>query len=274
MDERRGEGGLGPMLGWMLFPILPVVLGRFCYHTLNFRGDDPRGWEAERWFTVLGPLAGFGFLVGVLSALPRSAARGRLRSILASRSFRVGVGPWAGFLLAYAVFLLITKGGDLLDQLGRWLGGEGFGNLSAGIGAMFGPLPRWAGDVALWTLLIVASYGWVVIALLGLRAARRLGRLRTALRRGLALAIGFVGSLVGGFWAATALWRDYFFDKTPAPALLLALSAATLLTGCSQNLTVGDIRRRRLFEAMVTAWLLGLALFWRWWRRSRSRPAP
>jgi hypothetical protein len=50
-----------------------------------------------------------------------------------------------------------------------------------------------------------------------LRRARRRGRFWPALLRGLATTAIFVGSLFGTFWIATELWRDYFFDKAPAP---------------------------------------------------------
>ena len=39
-------------------------------------------------------------------------------------------------------------------------------------------------------------------------------------------------------------------------------------------LTYGEVRRRELFHAMFVAWVLGLALMWRWWSsadRNRRR---
>ncbi len=32
--------------------------------------------------------------------------------------------------------------------------------------------------------------------------------------------------------------------------------------------TYGEVRRRELFHAMLVAWVLGLALMWRWWARA------
>jgi hypothetical protein len=50
---------------------------------------------------------------------------------------------------------------------------------------------------------------------------------------------------------------------------LLAACASALLAGCATTITVGDVRRRDLFRAMLMAWVLGLALLWRWWARPR-----
>jgi hypothetical protein len=33
----------------------------------------------------------------------------------------------------------------------------------------------------------------------------------------------------------------------------------------SNTVTYGEVRRRELFHAMLVAWVLGLALMWRWW---------
>jgi hypothetical protein len=82
---------------------------------------------------------------------------------------------------------------------------------------------------------------------------------------------GFVGSLFGSFWAVTEAWRSYFFDPTLMPIALAALSVA-FMSGCGQTLTAGQVHRRELFNAMLMAWVLGLALAWRWWGRPRSRP--
>jgi len=82
---------------------------------------------------------------------------------------------------------------------------------------------------------------------------------------------GFVGSLIGTFWAVTEAWRDFFFDPRVMPITLAALSLA-LMSGCSNTLTAGEVHRRELFNAMLMSWVLGLALAWRWWSRPRSRP--
>jgi hypothetical protein len=80
--------------------------------------------------------------------------------------------------------------------------------------------------------------------------------------------VAFVGSLFGSFFAITQAWRTYFFDTRIVP---LALAAATvaLTSGCTSTMTYGELRRRDLFAAMLTAWLLGLAFVWRWWSRRR-----
>ena len=84
------------------------------------------------------------------------------------------------------------------------------------------------------------------------------------------MAIGFVGSLIGSFWAITEAWRGYFFDPRIVPALLAA-SSLPLMAGCGTT-TLGEVRRRDLFGAMLPAWLIGLALAWQWWSRSRPKP--
>jgi hypothetical protein len=119
---------------------------------------------------------------------------------------------------------------------------------------------------------VVASlaYGWLVVALAALYRGRRLGRLRQALRSGLAVALAFVGSLFATFWAAIEFFRTYFFDPRTLPILVAAASLA-LTAGCAGPVTYGEVRRRELCQALLMAWLLGLALCWRWWSRGRSK---
>jgi hypothetical protein len=122
-------------------------------------------------------------------------------------------------------------------------------------------------------LLATLSYAWLLPAAAAVRRARRAGpgRAWRAVRRGVGVAIAFVGSLFGTFWAVTEGWRSYFFDPKVFPVVLAALSLCAL-EGCASNLTYGDVRRRDLFRAMLLAWVFGLALFWLWWSRPRRRP--
>jgi len=53
----------------------------------------------------------------------------------------------------------------------------------------------------------------------------------------------------------------------PLVALVVGLA---LMSGCGP-ITYGELRRRELFHAMLVAWVLGLALMWRWWSRARPR---
>ena len=46
------------------------------------------------------------------------------------------------------------------------------------------------------------------------------------------------------------------------------------MTGCASTITYGEVRRRELFHAMLVAWVLGLALMWRWWSRPRKGNPP
>jgi hypothetical protein len=116
------------------------------------------------------------------------------------------------------------------------------------------------------------AYGWVVPASAAVRRARRAGCAWRSVRRGLAAALAFVGSLFGSFWAATEAWRGFFFDPRVVPALLAAMGVG-LLCGCSATVTYGEVRRRELFHAMLVAWVFGLALLWRWWGRPRRGPS-
>jgi len=136
-------------------------------------------------------------------------------------------------------------------------------------------LPAWMSAVAFWATFIVVmatfGYGWLFVALAVVRRAKRLGQARQSIARGLAMATGFVGSLFGSFWAITEVWRSYFFDPRIVP-LFLAAAGLLLASGCASTASYGEVRRRELFTAMLTAWLLGLAFAWRWWsRHTRTR---
>src|SRR5262249_1127301 len=133
----------------------------------------------------------------------------------------------------------------------------------------------WAYSIVSWafSILFVATfaYGWLWPAWAALRRASRIGRWRRALKHGVIAALAFVGSLFGSFWAITSAWRSYFFDPRVMPLLVLALGLA-VFSGCSSTITYGEMRRRELFHAMLVAWVLGLALMWRWWSRRRQGP--
>jgi hypothetical protein len=64
------------------------------------------------------------------------------------------------------------------------------------------------------------------------------------------------------------LWRSYFFDSQVVPLVIVVMSVAAI-SGCDSTITYGELRRRELFHALLMAWVLGLALMWRWWRRPR-----
>ena len=69
-------------------------------------------------------------------------------------------------------------------------------------------------------VVLTLSYGWLWPAWAALRRAARIGRLRRAFYRGLSVALAFVGSLFGSFWAATSWWRSYFFDPRVVPLIV------------------------------------------------------
>jgi hypothetical protein len=248
-------------ISWMAFPLAPVLLAQAFYQLFNITGSDPREWPTVSWFILLGPLCGFGFLAGATVGLADDKTKHGLRGWLSRSALWVGVGPWLGFVVVVASYYSWQGAGWLVERL---------------IGPVHWQVPLsadslWA-EVLFWTVIVGSSYGWLIVAIAALRRARRSGRLWAAVRRGLVTALAFVGSLIGSFWAATEVWRSYFFDKTMPKLVILAFLSASMLSGCGNNPTVGDMRRRELFGAMISAWVLGLALAWRWWARARSKP--
>lgn len=190
------------MIGWLIFPIVPVVLEDW-YYAFSFYlsvPPDPYDWEAMTWALILGPLLGYGFLAGATLGLADDPDRRGWRSWWSRRSIWVGVGPWIGFLAALAIGLVLYGVGRLIDSLG-WT---------------FADVP---GTQTIWVVVIVAgfattAYGWLVVAVAAVRRAARAGERRGAVGRGLATALVFVGTLFGSYWAVTGLWRGYYFDPT------------------------------------------------------------
>jgi hypothetical protein len=257
-------GGLWLALEWFILPLVPAIVGSLYYQVFNEPfaikgGPDPYDWGWIAWLMVTGPLLGYGFLAGATLGLSDETGQGRIRSCLSRRSVWVTVGPWFGFLAVAALFYMWSQLASVFS-----LSGPDFSGWDA----------TWIGWL-IGRILVVCvlgwiAYGWTLVATLALRRARREGQFRRAFRRGLAVALGFVGSLLGSFWAVTTLLREYFFDKRIMP-LIVAGSALILMPGCAGTITYGEARRRELFLAMLMAWLLGLALTWRWWSRPRAK---
>ncbi|SIO30974.1 hypothetical protein SAMN05444166_3677 [Singulisphaera sp. GP187] len=267
---RPHDGGLGAAFAWFLFPLAPAFLGRTYYETCHLSfgstsAPDPRDWEWLTWVILVGPLLGYGFLAGATLDLPEDSGRRGFRGWMSHRAIWVGIGPWSGFLVAGALLFLLGAVDKLLPGVRQ---------------AIPSPPPQW-GQTWWWGILMGAGvigmvgfvgYGWLFVALAALRRARRLGRCRRVIERGLAGALAFVGSLFGSFWAITEVWRSYFFDSRLVPLLMVCLGLALLsLSGCASQLTYGEVRRRELFSAMLMAWLVGLAFAWRWWSRPRGK---
>jgi hypothetical protein len=254
-----------------VFPLVPVILADGYYGICTWElfsdarfggfGPEPRDWGWGVWIIMLGPLLGYGFLVGATVDVPDELGtpQRRLLRFLSRRSVWVGIGPWCGGPILFGVLLV-------------------FGNLFPAPGNQAMPEPwkgTWVESVLAWlfngAFAVLLAYGWLWTAWAALRRAARVGRLRRAFCRGLSVALAFVGSLFGGFWAATSWWRAYFFDPRIVPLFVVAVGMA-LTSGCASTITYGEVRRRELFHAMLVAWVLGLALMWRWW--SRRRPGP
>lgn len=260
---------LGLVVAWLVFPLVPVILEDIYYQICNYNfetassaGPDPRAWGWGLWIIMLGPLLGYGFLAGATVDIPdelEPSSRG-LRRLLSRRTVWVAVGPWCGFLFLVAGFFglwLLTELFPYTLQVPEsWKGG-------------------WVETVVGWTLGLVLggilACSWLWPARAALRRAARIGRSRWVAYRGLLTAIGFVGSLFGSFWAATSFWRSHFFDPRIVPLVVIAVSLL-VISGCGSPITYGEVRRRELFHAMLVAWMIGLALMWRWWSRPRHGP--
>ena len=265
---------LGLVLAWLIFPLVPVVLEDLYYHGLNpfgpqpGGGPDPREWEWLTWVIELGPLLGFGFLAGATLDLPDDlvATRRGLRALLSRRWVWVAIGPWWGFLVWAGVFFGFLF---LLNHIPAFQGRNPLESWQGTwVYVMFSTIFSWALEVL---FIGTFAYGWLWPARAALRRAARLGQWGRALYRGLVAALAFVGSLFGSFWAITWAWRSYFFDPRVMPLVALTLGMA-VMSGCSSTITYGEMRWRELFHAMLVAWVLGLALMWRWWSRRRHGP--
>jgi hypothetical protein len=262
----RFRGELGVIVGWLVFPLIPVILADIYYQictnpfsTARF-GPDPLDWGWITWVVMLGPLMGYGFLAGATVELPDDLGQARRgwRGLLARRSVWVAVGPWCGFVVLALLFLsfrfIETQFPGLINPSvpQSWRG-------------------TWFETIIFWFLdalfIGTLAYSWLWPAWSALRRAAAIGRSNRALYRGLAVALAFVGSLFGSFWAATSWWRSFFFD--PRFPVLIAVIALSMTSGCDAPITYGELRRRELFHALLVAWVLGLALMWRWWSRRR-----
>jgi hypothetical protein len=266
---------LGLILAWLIFPLVPVVLEDLYFQVSDLElgnsgrvGPDPRVWGWLVWVLMLGPLVGYGFLAGATMNLPDDdlLPRGGVRRLLGRRAVWVAVGPWWGAFVCMGVFFSLMYADRLFPGLlGR-----------------FPQIPpswkdTWAYWIGTWVLSIAAvviwAYSWLWPAWSALRRAKHAGRWQRSLVHGIVIAGTFVGSLFGGFWAATALWRSYFFDPRIVRLLVVAVGL-TVMSGCTSTITYGEVRRRELFHAMLVAWVLGLALMWRWWSRPRPGNPP
>ena len=266
---------LGLILAWLIFPLVPVVLEDLYYQVSSFNfdgasrvGPDPRVWGWFVWLIMLGPLVGYGFLAGATVSVPDDdlAPRRGLRRLLGRRAVWVAIGPWWGAVLCFGLFSGLVYLEKLFPGLFKWVPQIQRSWQST-----------WAWWIISWFLaiLVVAmwAYSWLWPARSAMRRAVRTGQWKRSLVRGIVIAGAFVGSLFGSFWVATTVWRSYFFDPRIVRLLLVAVGLA-VASGCAGTITYGEVRRRELFHAMLMAWVLGLALMWRWWSRPRPGNQP
>ena len=274
---------IGLIVAWLVFPLVPVILEDAYYGICTLEpfsqgrfGPDPRDWGWGLWVAMLGPLVAYGFLAGATIDLPDEIGipRRRLRQILSRRSVWVAIGPWCGPVVLVAFFATLLVCASLLDRFTA-LKNLALAQPASWKGTRVETVLAWVSGVLAWVwgaaVTILWCGGWLWPVWAALRRAARLGRVRRALYRGLSIALAFVGSLFGSFWATTSLWRSYFFDPRVMPLIVMAAVLA-ISSGCGSTITYGEVRRRELFHAMLVAWVLGLALMWRWW--SRRRPGP
>jgi hypothetical protein len=196
------------------------------------------------------------------------------RRFLSRRSVWVAIGPWCGPLALFAFFAVLFVCAYLLELLVKLTSLQNLA-LPKPVpwkGTWIESLLAWLSGTLAWVweafVIVVWCGGWLWPAWAAMRRAARVGRLSRAFYRGLSIALAFVGSLFGSFWAATSFLRSYFFDPGLMPMIVVALGLA-VTSGCASTTTYGEVRRRELFHAMLVAWELGLALIWRWWSRRR-----
>jgi hypothetical protein len=265
---KRFRRELGLILAWLIFPLVPVLLEDSYFQAANSGGLDPRVWDWLTWLIMLGPLVGYGFLAGATVRVPDDdlASRRAWRRILGKRAVWVAMGPWWGAGVCAGLFFGLMY----LERHGLV-----FFDWTSRIQQSY--QSTWAYWLASWVLAILLvtlfAYSWIWPAFSALRRAARMGQWKQSVVRGIVMAAAFVGSLFGSFWAATSMWRSYFFDPRIVPLILLGLGLA-VMSGCATTVTYGDVRRRELFHAMLVAWVLGLALMWRWWSRARPGSPP
>jgi hypothetical protein len=239
MANRFGRE-IGLIVAWLVFPLVPVVLADFYCQICNSTGEDPRVWDWFSWVLMLGPLLGYGFLAGATVDLPDDVGplRRGWRRLLARRSVWVAIGPWWGFLVWAGlyfgfVFLLVHFPSLGRLDLSDWVKGTWFEAVAAQAGESL--RGTWLESVIAWALgafvVVTLSYGWLWPARAALRRAARIGQLRHAFYRGLSIALAFVGSLFGSFWATTSWWRGYFFDPRVVPLIVMAVGLAVII-GC------------------------------------------
>ena len=255
---------------------MPVVLEDLYFQVsdLDFSssgraGPDPRVWGWLVWISC----SARSWAMGSWPARRCTCRtmirppRGRVRRLLSRRAVWVAIGPWWGTFVCMGVFFTFVYADRLFP-------------------GSFSPFPSafrrswkdtWAYWAGTWALSIAAvviwAYSWLWPAWSALRRASALGQWSRSLVHGIVMAGTFVGSLFGSFWAATAVWRSYFFDPRIVPLLVVAVGLA-VMSGCTSTITYGEVRRRELFHAMLVAWVLGLALMWRWWSRPRPGNPP
>ena len=218
---------LGLIVAWLVFPWCRsfwkthiIISGRRTFSNARF-GPIRASGTGACGSLMLGPLLGYGFLAGATVDLPddvgpprRGGAGSRRGDRSGSRSGHGGAsGIGRGLLRATCFwrvsFPALTAQCRCRRSRRHWKG-TWVESVSAWVSVAIG----W---ILMAILTVTWSYGWLWPAWAALRRAARLGRFSRAFYRGLSVALAFVGSLFGSFWAATSLWRSYFFDPRWCP---------------------------------------------------------
>ncbi len=216
---------LALIVAWLVFPLVPVVLEDVYYQIsvlnpqANARfGPDPHEWDWSSWVLMLGPLLGYGFLAGATVDLPDDlGAQGRWLAPAGGATLRLG-GDWAMvghsgigcglFRLTYFSSFFPSAQSPVQVPV----------QPTPSSGGWLEPVSAWVSVAVLWILAAILtlmwSYSWLWPAWAALGGRRGSAVFSRAFYRGLSVALAFVGSLFGSFWAATSLWRSYFFDRT------------------------------------------------------------
>ena len=157
---------LGLILGWLIFPVVPVVLEDFYFNAGNGGGLDPRVWGWLTWLIMLGPLVGYGFLAGATIRVPDEdlTSRRTWRRVLGRRAVWVAIGPWWGALvcggLIFGLLFLDRHGLGVFDWANR------IGQSYQGTWGYW--LVSWALSIV---LLLLFAYSWIWPACSALRRA-------------------------------------------------------------------------------------------------------
>ena len=233
-------------------------------------GPDPHVWSWFNWVIMLGPLLGYGFLAGATLRVPDDPGRAppAFARLLARRAVWVAIGPWWGAIVCVGrVFCAGARSKAFSRHAVAPAAAQSVGRYRGWHGPFL--------DLLAFTWLLIV---WPVSGLMA-GSGRQLRRWGGRRESGNGKQRSFAAS--SWPWRLSARFSAASGRRPPCGEVislmlascrwcLLAVSLA-VISGCAGRITYGEMRRRELFHAMLVAWVLGLALMWRWWSRSRRQ---